>query len=288
MRSKLSKDPFIRSLRMRVYPVSRRSMMVVGGSTPHEVFAFANKLKCDCTAAQYGRFCAHIAAIQHLTQEYERKGTMPTFELDTSSAGDRKPVVGLPRKGKMAYAGLLSSWWIQNNEYGVSVGIKALVTHIASGKGWEKLDAITEATTYVNPKWFYNAQKNEASYLMQLINALTGQSYTILQKLTTDDVKKILNDNVGTGLQFAASIEKKKKDGSPFNAVDKESFEEADAAFSPLAQAMQAKIETKVNKDGNTYIAKPQPAFQAEEQRTSLNNGATFDDNNTLDDEVPF
>lgn len=199
---------------------------------------------------------------------------MSQFTLDRST-NERGVPVALPRKQVMAYGGLLSSWFLHEGQYGTSVGIKTLVTHVAAGKGWEKLDQITEAMTFVNPKWYYNATKGKASHLMQLVRALTGLSYEKLESLSTDEVKDILNSNVGTGLIFSASIDDKQR-----NTIDKDSFDAADATFSPLAQAMHAKVEVKQNKDGLSFISKPEPAY--------IKNDAPAGSDEDLSDEVPF
>jgi len=279
VRKKLARDPYIRALGMRVYPHTPRSMIVVGGAVPHEVFAFSNRLKCDCPAAQYGRFCAHVAAIEHAQQLTDNgKDIMSQFVLDRSSA-ERGTPVELPRKQTMLYAGLFSTWFLHEGQYGISVGVKTLVTHVASGKSWEKLDAITEAMTFVNPKWYFNTKKNQASHLMQIVRSLTGASYEKLDPLSTDEVKEILNRNVGTGILFAASVNDKGQ-----NAIDKDSFDMADAAFGPLAQSMNSKIEVKQTKDGLSYIAKPEPTYQPT-TAAGATSGVSTDD---LSGEVPF
>lgn len=205
---------------------------------------------------------------------------MSEFTLDRTSS-ERGTPVPLPRKSPMAYGGLFSSWWLHDGEFGTSVGLKVLVTHVAAGTKWERLDSITEAVTFVNPKWYYNPKKQQASALMQFVQGITGAEYAILDPLSTDEVKRILNENIGTGLLVSCGVTVDKK-GNERNSIVKDkttlSVYPADATFSPLVKAMHEKIVVEVNTNGNSYIKSPLPTYIATESMES-------DD---LDGEVPF
>jgi hypothetical protein len=274
----LARDPFVRALHMKAWPQADGSMIITGGSSPHTLFAFRNGWKCDCTAAEFGAFCAHIAAVN---QQPHKQGEAMAFTLDRPTGSDRGTPVPLPREQKMLYAGLFSSWFLHEGEFGTSVGIKCLVTHVAAGKSWEKLDRITEAMAFVNPKLSYIESKNKASFLVLFLSALTGSHPKEVVAWSDGDALKALNSGIGTGILFAASVEANKK-GDKRNAIDKESFSEADAAFAPLASAMSAKIEIKQNKDDNSYIASPQPVY------LEAPTGQVDDIRESLESEVPF
>lgn len=279
----LRNKPHIRALSMKVYPHTRNSMIVIGGSTPHEVFAYGDKLKCDCTAASFGRECAHIKAIELIYQKSDAGRMLEAmFTVDRSSSQERKPAVPLPRPQKQLYAGLLSGWFLHENMYGISVGIKCLVTHSVAGKGWEKLDHMTEAVTFVSPKWWHNEAKKDSSHLLSFVAKLTGAQRQNLVAISNDEIKKLINEHIGEGLLFTASIEKDKK-GIERNMIDKESFDAPDDAFAKLATAMRTRIETKEDKNGFVYVSKPQP----ETAEGSVTEAGGLD-NEDLTDEVPF
>lgn len=264
---RLAKEPHVRALGMTAHRLSERQFVVTGGSNPHTVIRAQGALVCDCTAAKYGRFCAHIAAIHNMQKE-------ATMALVLNRGQERGTPVALPSKHLQTYAGLFSSWWLHDGQYGTSVGVKCLVTHIAAGtKGWEKLEKITEAVTFLSPSWFYNAKKSEASNLMRLVHALTNLSYERLDPIDVEEVKKLLNESIGVGILFSAEVTEKG------NGISKKTFDVADAAFTKLADQMAAKIEIRENKDANKYIAKPQPAYEDEPASVSSEEPA---------DEVPF
>lgn len=289
----LRNKPHIRALSMKVYPHTRNSMIVLGGSTPHEVFAYGDKLKCDCTAASFGRECAHIKAIELVYKESQAgKDLDRMFTLDRSSSEERKPSAPLPRKQKQLYAGIFSGWFItEAGGYGPSLGLKCLVTHSVAGKSWEKVDHITDALTFVSPQWWHKEKKGESSHFLAFVSTLTGSQPKNLQDLNNDEIKKLVNEHIGEGLLFTASIEKDKK-GIWRNTIDKESFDSPDAAFTKLADAMRSRIETKEDKNGFSYVSKPQPStVQPQAQEDPVGSGdvtTSFDDDASLENEVPF
>lgn len=234
---------------MVVHKISERHFIITGGGSPHTVIRAQGVFVCDCTAAHFGRFCAHVAAIHSMQKEASMSFTL-------NRGQERGTPVALPRTQKQLYAGLFSAWWLHDGTYGTSVGIKALVTHVAAGKTWEKLDHITEAVSFLSPSWFYNTKKNEASNLMRFVHAITNLSYQRLDPIEVDEVKKLLNESIGAGLLFSAEVTEKG------NGIDKKTFDVADSDFSAKVETMSPRVEIKQNKDGNSYIAKPQPVYE--------------------------
>lgn len=68
----LQRRPEVRALSLRVYTTDDPRLVRVGGeSTLHDVYIVGNSYHCDCTAARYGRTCAHVLAAQRAHAQKE-------------------------------------------------------------------------------------------------------------------------------------------------------------------------------------------------------------------------
>lgn len=286
---RLAKNPYIKALGLRVYPQrevypGRDGFIIIGGSEPHVVYATPEGFVCDCRANSSGRDCSHLIAVRYLQEEEKRHQL--SFQVDRTPSGRGTPVP-LPRRIQQVYGGLFSGWFLVNNDYGQSIGIKCLATHVPAGASkWEPVAQITEAVGFISDKW------HAKSPLWKFVKMMTGAQDSTLSKMTNDEIKEAINDAVGSGLLFSAGVRENRNRHVDENYVDKESFEAADVSFSKLAQQMKSKIEvaktTQGLSEGCAYLAKPRPICKEdEENELALNGEATV----TADDEesaIPF
>jgi len=70
----MQRQPKIRALTLRVYPVSDRVFQVPGTSRIHEVTIVDSTHYCTCQAALSRALCAHVYAVQRYVKESSKHG----------------------------------------------------------------------------------------------------------------------------------------------------------------------------------------------------------------------
>lgn len=218
------------------------------------------------------------------------------FTVDRSGSKARQTPIALPRKQKQIYGGLFAGWFELEGKFGKSVGIKALVTHVAAGNKWEPLEKITIARCVVPQKWWYDSKEDKGSYLLAFTALVADESMPKVEKATDVQIKDYLNGAIGTGLTFSAFVELD-KDQKPRNAIDKDTFDAPDAEFVRISKKMRPRLEVVFDDDGFAYIAKPEPVYadptQAAAPAPADTSEAKEDEDDGFggaadDDEIPF
>lgn len=293
----LARNPYVRALGMKVHPISRRELVVIGGSIPHTVMVADNHLICDCKAAQFKSRCAHVLAVLALK---EKPDMAFTVDRPTGRTDDAKELpVPLPRK--TIYGGILIGYTkefdktdfktkqpVKDEKTGKVIKqrtFRFLATHTAAGDKWIKLDTLTEAKAKINMKWFCDPRTGVQSPLFQLVRSVSGRDPEDLLALSDAEIGEAVDDAVGGVCAFLA--EPLVKDSYLGNFIDSQSFEKADAYLAKLGEAMQAKIDfayTENEDEPRRYVRSPKGATQPANAPTQRAE-PTADE---LDDAVPF
>lgn len=294
----LAQNPYVRALGMKVHPVSRRELVVIGGSIPHTVTVANNHLICDCKAAQFKSHCAHVLAVLSLKEQKD----MPfTVDRPTGRTDEPKDLpVPLPRK--TIYGGILLGYTkeFDKTDFKTKLPVKDektgkvirqrtfrfLATHTTAGDKWIKLDHLTEAKAKINMKWFCDPKTGVKSPLFQLVEAVSGIPAEELLALEDAEIGEAVDNAVGGVCAFFAEPVVKEQ-GYIGNFIDSQSFEKADAYLAKLGAAMQSKCEfsyTTNEDEPRRYVVSPKGETQSADAVAQAPAPADED----LDSEVPF
>jgi hypothetical protein len=294
----LARNPYVRALGMKVHPLSRRELVVIGGSIPHTVTVANNHLICDCTAAQFKSHCAHILAVLALK---EKPDMAFTVDRPTGRPDEPKELpVPLPRR--TVYGGILLGYSkeydktdyktkrpVIDDKTGKVVRqrtFRFLATHTAGGDKWIKLTTLTEAKAKINMKWFCDPKTGVMSPLFQIVQSISGLPAEALQDMTDSEIGEAIDNAVGGACAFLAQPVTKEQ-GYIGNFIDAQSFEKPDAHLAALGEAMQAKLDfayTENEDEPRRYVRSPKGQTQPSDAPVS---SAPVGDED-LSGEVPF